>query len=415
MAIYQELINLDLHLEQTSVEVYLLNDFPNRTEKERRDIFERLTTQYSQGDKISLLPQCSCGAYKTKEKKYLNFICPHCGTPIRSSVERNLQSSVWFRTPEGIASLMNPIVYTMLSKRFTKNGWNVIQWLSDQSYSPNVKDTNFMARLRDRGFERGWNYFVTHLDEIIEYLLNEKELNKQIKTGDVDYLFYLWKTQREKFLCRFLPLPDQASFVFENTNTGIYRNDSTGKAMSFISLMLSIERSIQPLSQRAKENRVAKMYQKIAEYQIEHVESELRPKTAQIRRNMIATKNILAYRSVITSITEPWDYNAIAVPWGVGLTMFRLHLVNKLMRRGFSHNKALDLLYAHTGHYHPLLASLLDELISEAPGGKIWCTIQRNPSLKQGSMQLVYIGMFKKDPGDKTTGMPLPICRAPNA
>ena len=27
----------------------------------------------------------------------------------------------------------------------------------------------------------------------------------------------------------------------------------------------------------------------------------------------------------------------------------------------------------------------------------------------------VYIGGFKTDPGDKTTGMPLPIVKAPNA
>ena len=123
----------------------------------------------------------------------------------------------------------------------------------------------------------------------------------------------------------------------------------------------------------------------------------------------------MAYRSVITSITGPWDYNAIMVPWGVGLTMFRLHLVNKLMRQGLSLNKALGFLINHTGKYNPLLDNLLQELIDEAPDGKIWCTIQRNPSLKQGSMQLVYIAGFYKDPGNKTTGMPLPITKAPNA
>lgn len=419
MTIFQELINLDLEIEQTShTDLVFVNDFANSTEAERKEIFMRLTTQYNQGDKISLLPQCQCGKFKSKA--YLNLVCPSCHTVVQSTIEQNIQSNVWFRTPDGIGGpdgkgLISPIFYTMLSMRFTKNGWNIIQWLTDPNYAPLLKDTPFMQRLRERGFERGWNAFVMNFDAIMEYLLAQKDLNTSVKKGEIDYLYYLWKKDRHKLFSRYIPVPNKALFVFENTNTGIYRNDSTGKAMEFISLMLSIERSLQPLSQRARENRIAKMYQKIAEYQIEHVENELRPKTAQIRRNTIATKNIMAYRSVITSITGPWDYNAIMVPWGVGLTMFRLHLVNKLMRQGFSLNKALGFLINHTGKYNPLLDILLQELIDEAPDGKIWCTIQRNPSLKQGSMQLVYIAGFYKDPGNKTTGMPLPITKAPNA
>ncbi len=412
MPIFQELLNLDKEIEQSSFEgLAFINDWSNDTEEQRKQIFEQLTTQYMQGDKVSMLPSCDCGAFR----EGVGLICPYCNTIVKNNIEKEIQTMVWFRRPPEIDALMSPIIFTMLRERFTKQGWDIIAWFTDQSYSPNVKDQGFMRKLRDRGFERGWNAFYRQFDDIMAYLFSVNELNSSVKSGEVDYLLYLIKQRRESVFCNYIPLPNKALFVFENTNTGIYRNDSTGKAMSYISLMISIEKSIQPLSKRVKENRVAKLYQRISDYQIEHIKTELSPKNAQIRRNTIATKNALAYRSVITSVTEPWDYNAIKVPWTVGVTMFRLHLVNKLMRYGFSHNKAIEHLLSHTGHYDKLLDRFLNELKEEAPEGKIWTTIQRNPSLKQGSMQLVYIGEFKKDPGDKTTGMPLPIVRAPNA
>ena len=414
MAIYQELINLDLALTQSSLEnIQFVNDFPNTTESERKEIFNKLTTQYMQGDKISILPQCRCGIFRFKVARAVT--CPYCQTEVKASVEENIESFIWFRKPKNITALMNPMVYTILSERFTKQGWNLMHFFTDRTYNPLVKETSFMVKVREKNFPRGWNNFCNHFDEIMDFLFSLKDFDN-IKKGETDYLFYLWKREREKFFCSHLPLPNSALFVFENTNTGIYRNGPTGKAMNYISIMLSIEKSIQPLSDQAKENRVAKMYQKIAEYIKEHIKTELSPKPGQIRRNTIATKNALAYRSVITSLTDPGDPNSITVPWTVGLTMFRLHLINKLVwKHGMSLNNAINMLMTHTGKYNPVLHKYLNELIAEAPMQKIWCTIQRNPSLKQGSMQLVYIAGFKTDPGDKTTGMPIPIVRAPNA
>lgn len=411
MPIFQQLLNLDKTIQETTVEPIFINDLPNSTEKELGDIFNQVTTQYF-GDKISMLPQCSCGAFRSKGA--LGDICPKCNTVVQSSIENDIQSVLWFRCPQPyIVSLMSPIVYTMLRERFSKQGWDVILWLTDTSYKPQVKITSFMQKINEAGFERGWNAFCLNFDKILGFLLNIREF--QVKKGEIDYLLYLWKKEREKFFCQYLPLPNRSMFVYENTNMGIYRNAPTDRAIQYISLMMSIERSVQPLSQRAKENRIAKLYLKLSDYLKEHIKNELSPKPGQIRRHVVATKNILAFRSVITSITKPHDHEGIEVPWGVGLSTYRLYLVNKLMNHGFSHNKSVDLLLSHMGCYHPLLDRFLNELREQAPGGKIWSTIQRNPSLKQGSMQLVYFSCFKRDPGDKTVGMPLPLVKAPNA
>lgn len=400
-------------LQQSNREdIQFINDFPNTTESERKEIFNKLTTQYMQGDKISMLPQCRCGIFKFKTTKPVT--CPYCGTEVKASIEENIDPIIWFKRPEVIDALMSPIFYMMLVNKFTKQGWNIIQYLTERTYNPPVKDTPFMAKLREREFPRGWNNFCRNFDEIMEFLFSLKEFIP--KKGEPDYLYFLLKKERDKIFCNFIPLPNSSLFVFENTNTGIYRNGPTGKAMNFISIMLSIEKSIQPLSDQAKENRVAKMYQKMAEYIEEHIKSELSPKPGAIRRNTIATKNALAARAVITSITDPWDPEAIQIPWTVGLTMFRLHLINKLvMKMGMSLNNAINMLMTHTGKYNPILDMYLQELLAEAPEGKLWCTLQRNPSLKQGSMQFFYIGKIKTDPGDKTIGMSISVVKAPNA
>lgn len=416
MPIFQRLINLDQAIEQTTVAPILINDLPNNTEKELGDIFSKVTTQYY-SDKISMKPRCSCGAFMTRSA--LGELCPKCNTVVQSSIENDIQSVLWFRTPDTIVSLMSPMGYTMLRERFSKQGWEVILWLTDASYRPQVKMTTFMQKIVDHlptavpGFDRGWNFFCTNFDAIISFLFTLKEF--QVKKGEIDYLYYLLQVNRDRFFCKFLPLPNRSMFVYENTNMGIYRNAPTDKAIQYISLMMSIDRSVQPLSQKAKENRVAKLFIKLSDYLIEHIKNELSPKAGQIRRHDLATKNILACRAVITSITKPYDHEAIELPWGISVTMYRLHLVNKLMNHGFSHNKSIDLILSHVGCWHKLLDTFLNELREEAPDQKIWTTLQRNPSLKQGSLQLVYFGAFKRDPGDKTVGVPLPIVRAPNA
>ena len=411
MTIFQRLLNLDKVIQESSVEPLLINNLPNGTEKELGELFNKVTTQYF-GDKISMLPQCQCGAFRSRSA--LGDLCPLCNTVVQSSIENDIQSVLWFQCPKPyIVSLMSPIGFTMLRERFTKQGWDIILWLTDVSYKPQVKMTAFMQKVTERWSDlRGWNNFCTNFDEIVTFLLNIKEF--QVKKGEVDYLYYILVKERDSFFCQFLPLPNRSMFVYENTNMGIYRNAPTDKAIQYISLMMSIERSVQPLSQRAKENRIAKLYVKLSDYLKEHIKNNLSPKQGEIRRHTVATKNILSFRTVVTSITKPFDHEAIEVPWVVGLTTYRLYLINKLMRHGFSLNKSIDIILSSIGCWNPLLDRFLNELKEEAPGGKIWTTIQRNPSLEQGSLQLCYFGSFKKDPGDKTTGVCLPICRSLN-
>lgn len=408
LTVFQKLLNLDEEIATARIPPIIVNDLPNETEADLDKIFSMVTTQYF-GDKISMLPSCHCGFLRMQS--LVNDLCPKCNTPVQSSIENDIQSLLWFRKPKEIFKLMSPIVFTMLRDRFTKQGWDVIHWLIDPTYKPQVRMTTFMAKIMDENFGRGWNNFISKFEQIFHFLLRLNDFS--VGRDEIDYLYYLWVYHKEKFFCEYLPLPNRAMFVFENTNVGIYRNAPTDKAMQYISIMLSIDRSIQPLSNKAKELRIANLMLRMAEYTEEYIKKELSPKAGQIRKHNIATKTIMSFRTVATSITRPWDYESIEIPWYVGLMTFRPMLINKLDRYGMSVNKAANMLLSHVGTWDPLLDRLLNEIQEEAVGGKLSFLYQRNPTLKQGAAQQMK-AVIKKDPGDKTIGIPLATCKSPN-
>ena len=98
-------------------------------------------------------------------------------------------------------------------------------------------------------------------------------------------------------------------------------------------------------------------------------------------------------------------HDQIIAPWCIGSTVFRPHLLNKLIKRGYSYKNASNLLYRAVKKYEPVVDELLQEIIKESsdPRG-IPVLIQRNPSLKQGSVVLVYICKFGIVPEEGVIG-----------
>jgi DNA-directed RNA polymerase beta' subunit len=118
---------------------------------------------------------------------------------------------------------------------------------------------------------------------------------------------------------------------------------------------------------------------------------------------------------VITSLTDAHVYDEIHVPWGIAITALRPMIMNRLLKKGMSHNNAIGLIYGHVEKYDPMLDQIFIDLINETQGKGIVCILQRNPSLLVGSAQLVRITKVKKDPADHTVAMSILICKAFNA
>lgn len=412
MPIYLELVDFN---EMISViqNPRFINEIDINSEEDFNEVINQTTIVYdnrSGNDQISLLPKCQCGYLHFKGANELT--CPKCGTVPTTQVSAEVETQWWFKKPENITRLMNPVVFHMLQDRFSANGWDAIAYITDPFYTGATKIPTWLAHVQNRFPQRGWNFFIENFDEIIEFLMSISPF--KCPRGEEDYLKMLIKRDYNKVFCDFIPLPNKLLFPYEKTNFCIYRSGSSSRASGFIQLMMSIDSPIQELSQKSRESRLAKLYRTISEYQYHHVRTEISPKEGEVKRHNLGSKTVLSGRTVIISKTGPQHHEDVGIPWFMTLAVFRPVFINKLMRRGYSLNQAVNLLRKHTTVYSQLLSDIMDEMLDEAPNGAIHILYDRNPSLKHGSMQLGKI-YFKRDPSDRCMDHPIANVKSSNA
>jgi hypothetical protein len=410
MPVFQQLINFNVVFSQLSETPIIVNDLLNSTEEDKELISSLITTRYS-SDMITLLPSCRCGI--TKGEFSTNVICEYCNTVVKSSIEDDIEPSVWFRKPDGVAPLINPIVWIMLKNRFKKSSYNVIQWITDKDYRPLVKQPPVINKLIESGMVRGYNNFVDNFDAIMDYLFNMKEF--KLKKDAVDYLRIILDEKRDCLFSDYIPLLNKSLLIIEKTNVGIYVDPIITEAVDAIEMLVSIDVDFYDQNPRVKENRTVKALSKLADVYEKYFKSNLSPKPGQFRRHIFGSRSNFSFRAVISSLTDTHEYDEIHVPWGVGLTAFRPHLLNKLLKKGMDINSAIGFLLSHTEKYNPVLDQLLKELINESKETGLYVCMQRNPSLLQGSAQRVKISKFKTDPSDFTIGLSILIVKSYNA
>ena len=407
MPVFQRLTNLDRQFALLAEPPIIINDLVDNSEQDKENIQDLITTRYST-DMITLLPSCRCGA--TKGEFSVGIKCTLCSTMVKSTIENDIEPTIWFRKPIGVNKLISPIIWIMLTDRFKKSGFNIIQWLTDTTYRAGVKQPSVVNKIVEAGITRGYNNFVDNFDAIMEFLFSLKDFKKD---GE-DYLYRLIKEQRDHLFSDYIPIPNKSLLIIEKTNVGVYVDPIIVKAVDAIQMLVSIDKNFHDQNPRVKENRTAKAIAKFGEFFKSFNKTNLSPKSGQFRRHIYGSRTNFAFRAVISSQTGTHKYNTIEVPWGVGLTAFRPHLINKLQKLGMDNNSAIGLLLGHVEKYHPKLNELLLELINEAPNG-INVILQRNPSLLQGSALRVTISRFKTDPTDHTIGLSILTVKSLNA
>jgi len=411
--IIQQLVDLDKLYQNLPQPPIIINDLPNSTTEDRDHIKRLVYTRYS-GDMVSLLPSCRCGA--TKGEFTRNVICDRCDTPVVSTIENSIEPIIWFRKPEGVEKILSPIVWIMLENEFKKSGFSILQWLTDTSYSPQIKKPPVLAKIIAAGVGRGYNNFVHNFWDIMSVLFGLNEFRKT--RNQTNYLLKFLEDNKDILFSDNIPLVNKSLLVVEKTPVGVFVDLATVPlAIEAIEMLVSIDRDFYDQSSQVKQNRTARaMYVLSCGFYYNHFKKHISGKPGMLRRNVGGAKVDYSARAVISSVTDAHRYDELLVPWGVGVVIFRPMLINKLMTKsGLELNSAIGLLMGHVHHFHPLIDKYLKEIISEAPGGRYPIIFIRFPSLLQGSIQQMFIPYIKTDPTDKTFGTPILVTTAPNA
>lgn len=417
MGVHLSLVNFDqafrFHSGRTPT---ILNDVPAFSEDDRQKLSQLIMMTYS-SDLLSNVPSCECR--KISGKYNLGVTCVSCGTEVKEILGEDLQPLTWIRAPKGVKKLINPIVWTMLKRRFNVDKFNVVKWLCDTTYHPEPGVTPEVLalvreiRINGQPIKQGYNYFVENFDAIIYELLQLKTF--RTKRGRTDALWKLLQDQRECVFSDHLPIPHRTLMVRETNDTGNYVDPITTGGLDALHMIAGMDTEYNTSPVYVRENRTVKTIDQLSIFYENTYRVTLASKEGIYRKHVFATRSHFSFRAVVSSITDHHDYDEIHIPWGVATSVFRIHLMNKLLRIGYTPNEVIAFIDEHAQKHHPLLEQLFNEIITEAPNGKgVAATINRNPSLQRGSMQLVYITKVKTDVMVPTVSLSILIINAMN-
>ena len=405
-----DLVNNDVLFRSLSKEPKIINDIVEASKKDKDNLNRLIYTTYS-GDVLSNVPSCECGT--TTGGYNYGVICPACGTEVDLAIEKDIEPIAWLRAPEGVAALINPIVWLMLQKRFRKKGFEIMRWLTDMDYSPRVVPPEVQHEIFPLDLPRGYNNFVNNFDAIMAQLFTVKSLRVRHPLGDP--LEILIKKYRDCIFSQYLPIPNRMLLVVEESNYGKFVDPVYPIAVNAVRLLAGIDKSFRPLTTRVKENRTVRSMLLLSKFYQQYYKVVMAKKGGIFRKHAYGTRCVWSGRAVISSITTAHEEDEIHIPWGVAVSLFRVHLTAKLKRMGWGPKQTNAYLDEYALRPSDLLKTLFQELITESPYKGIPCTIVRHPSLGRGSIQRLFITKVDDDEDNITLGIPITIVKSMNA
>lgn len=425
--VYLKTVNYDTMFHSLSQPPIIVNEFDISNEAERERLNSLIYTRYD-GDTLSNIPQCDCGGLKGEYNVGTRHIknpdgTPGCGHLVQAITEKPLESLLWMEVPEGIPGFVNLTVWRILAKHLTYSGFNILEYLTNPFYRCANKIPPIVAKVDSLGLPMGLKNFCEHYDHIIDMLYRHRIITGRVAQRDKVYQYL--KSVRDVTFTKRLPFPSKLGFITEENNGKTYADHKMAPALDAIWTIVSMYANGEDPSLKMRESRCVKAMTKLNDYYRDFETYTASKKEGIFRKLIYGTRPHWTYRAVISSLHEPHHYAELHLPWSLSVLLFKSHLNNKLLARGFTPNDMISLLYKNTLCSHVLLETLFKELIDEAPeelleyAGRsitgISTSLGRNPTLRRGSIQHFKITKIKDDPSINTISLSTLVLKAPNA
>jgi len=421
--VYLALVDLDKAFNNLANPPVIANDVDTLSQEDKQKFNDLLSTRY-EGDSLSIVPSCDCGVLSGGYN--LGKVCNVCYTEVQQSTEKRIESTLWLRVPDGVHGFINPTVWMMFERYFSSKQLCLVEWLCNPNLRYDNEKNESLNRLKRYEFKRGYNNFIENFDAIMNALYGIFAIHKRL---EIQHLKYTLKKYRHCIFSQYLPVPSKVAFVTEKNDSTITSDTSTSLALDAVYTMSSIRQALKPLRPRQLENRALKCVKQLSVYYDETYKTRIASKDGFIRKHMISGRLHYTARAVIVSRSDRHEYDELHLPWGLSVGLLKNHLTSKLLRRGFTPRGASALIQEHVSKYHPLIDTLLEELIDEAPDISEYAehgltapktrgllvAIQRNPSLHRLSKQLMRVTKIIKDPNIQTISMSVLSLSGPNA
>lgn len=358
----------------------IANDFDISIPEQKELLDQHLITHYDHTDTIEFGASCHCQRHTRVDE--IGVLCSVCNTHVESTTNQAIKSALWLRAPESVGRLMHPQMYLILAPKLRTGHVDFMEYLINTKYrfdleKPMGKETRRrVERFLQYNPRRGFKAFIEDFDRHIEFFKEERMFGGTVREREEVLQFI--ETYRPYFFPKYLMVPNRVCFVMESTNSGRYVDNPLNAAKDAVLTMASASSSVIPLRQKEVENRVASSIKSLSNYYFSFMKDRMASKKGILRKHVFGSRLHYTARAVITSISDPHDYDELHMPWGLGIQLFKYHIINKLLRQGMTSTQALDFVYRSVLSYSPRMDAILNELLEEAPNKKISCQLQRN-------------------------------------
>ena len=391
------LIDLD-HMFAASPNAIILNKI-DYTSQDYVDL--RNSKIFGRAGELTFVAHCDCE--ELSGNQYIGITCKDCGTVVRDdfSTEGELEHNTWLSIPSSIKGVLHPVAYLILSNWLAKKGLNFIDIVCD----PTVElPTNW--KYHGVVLERGHNYFYHNFDNLMHHLIyNDKDLSRKKNTKHIEQFIKLY---RDILFCTKLPV---MSSVLHSITSADGTTEGRQYADAGSQVILDAATDLATLESslgRARPNSVSatlhRVYKDYITYVSDIARSRLSKKKSLIRRHMLGTRLHFSFRTVIIPHADRYDH--LYIPWAMAVDLLKLHIIGRLIyKHGLSIADAITRQITALMNYDELIDRMMKDFISESieercPGLPV--LFNRNPSLKRGSIQRLFITRIKTDLDDET-------------
>jgi len=368
MSVVLTLKNMEDLFHETSNKI-IINDLPITSIK---DLVDQLFVKYE--NELSLVPKCKCGKLKGNYLK--GEYCNACSTYVEDRFNE-LKPFIWVKELRSDIPFLSPYIWGAINTLTGKE--NLMRWLSDSTYNPpNIQSYWHTIKAIING--RGYLNTINNLDKILEFLKGYSKFKKPEKQLLIDALLDKLKHNKHETFSQYLPLFNNNFFVMEKNNKDNYTSSVSGDIINIATLALNTINAPRVTDKRL-EITTAKIVSHITDLFMKYVKENLAGKKKLIRKHIYGTRAHFTARAVITAISGKHEYDELHIPWSIAIPLFRPHILNVLVKKGYSYREASDKIFTASTTFDKEIYELLTTFISNRPDKGVPCLFHRNQLL----------------------------------
>jgi len=396
----------DSIFKEVANKAIVINDISLTNSDDYENLKDKLHMLYNENS-TSLLPKCDCG--NLENQYYKGLICDNCGSEVISPFD-DLRPVIWFKADESIGKFIATDFWLIVRIELGKTV-DIFRWISDKRYNPQ-KPTKVALKLMHivqgiPGFQRSYKWLVNNLERVL-VVLTETTKKEGIKN-----ILELYRNNKDKILCEYLPILNKRMFVVEKVGQVKYMNLSLNDVND---LILMFNKNIHSEDEKKRDLVMSRTNFELVNIYDDLLKTYIKGKKGIPRKLIDGFRSFFTVRGVITPIMRKHKYDELELPWGQAVVLFRPFIINILHKKyNYSYNEITKKLNKAVTVFDKEISEIFDYLLNKTNGHGIPVTFQRNPSLLNGSMMLLRITVIKRDPVDTTISMSILVAKLPNA